>query len=243
MENCAATCPVVTEAVQASSKEGRIKMAIIAVETEKISQREAAKRFGISHTVISKRLKKSGGVETSCQTITSEERQKWHQDKADGMAIAQIARKYGRDRGAVRKELKKDPPVATFTVKAETVKRDIAAEIVDREKKSLSKQIKGLEGFVSLERELFKSWKADQKRWEKAGRSVWQDNVQEAHGVISSNGCLAKHREVLGLSGQASYSEVLDALELKAKSALDAIQWLKYLSGYTDLPGGKSRVD
>ena len=58
MENCAATCPVVTEAVQASSKEGRIKMAIAAIETEKISQREAAKRFGISHTVISKRLKK-----------------------------------------------------------------------------------------------------------------------------------------------------------------------------------------
>lgn len=239
MENCAATCPVVTEAVQASSKEGRIKMAIAAVETEKISQREAAKRFGISHTVISKRLKKGGGVETSCQTITSEERQKWHQDKADGMAIAQIARKYGRDRGAVRKELKKDPPVVVPATKPE----GMACEIVAREKRAISRQLKGLEGLVLLERELHKSWKADQKRWEKAGRSVWQNNVQEAHDVISSNGCLAKHREILGLSEQASYLEVLDVLEARAKSAMDSIQWLKYLSGYTDLPGGASKVN
>ena len=239
MENCAATCPVVTEAVQSSSKEGRIKMAIAAIETEKISQREAAKRFGISHTVISKRLKKGGGVETSCQTITSEERQKWHQDKADGMAIAQIARKYGRDRGAVRNELKKDLPV----VKPATKPEGMACEIVAREKRAISRQLKGLEGLVLLERELHKSWKADQKRWEKAGRSVWQNNVQEAHDVISSNGCLAKHREILGLSEQASYLEVLDVLEARAKSAMDSIQWLKYLSGYTDLPGGASKVN
>ena len=214
-------------------------MAIAAVETEKISQREAAKRFGISHTVISKRLKKGGGVETSCQTITSEERQKWHQDKADGMAIAQIARKYGRDRGAVRKELKKDPPVVVPATKPE----GMACEIVAREKRAISRQLKGLEGLVLLERELHKSWKADQKRWEKAGRSVWQNNVQEAHDVISSNGCLAKHREILGLSEQASYLEVLDVLEARAKSAMDSIQWLKYLSGYTDLPGGASKVN
>ena len=214
-------------------------MAIAAVETEKISQREAAKRFGISHTVISKRLKKGGGVETSCQTITSEERQKWHQDKADGMAIAQIARKYGRDRGAVRNELKKDPPVVVPATKPE----GMACEIVAREKRAISRQLKGLEGLVLLERELHKSWKADQKRWEKAGRSVWQNNVQEAHDVISSNGCLAKHREILGLSEQASYLEVLDVLEARAKSAMDSIQWLKYLSGYTDLPGGASKVN
>ena len=239
MENCAATCPVVTEAVQASSKEGRIKMAIAAVETEKISQREAAKRFGISHTVISKRLKRGGGVETRCQTITSEEHQKWHQDKADGMAIAQIARKYGRDRGAVRKELKKDPPVVVPAIKPESM----ACEIVAREKRAISRQLKGLEGLVLLERELHKSWKADQRRWEKAGRSVWQNNVQEAHDVISSNGCLARHREILGLSEQASYLEVLDVLEARAKSAMDSIQWLKYLSGYTDLPGGASKVN
>jgi predicted DNA-binding protein (UPF0251 family) len=237
MENCAATCPVVTEAVQASSKEGRIKMAIAAIETEKISEREAAKRFKISRST----LHRKGGdaVVQMGQTITPEERKKWHQDKADGMNITQIAKKHGRDRGAVRKELKKDPPVVVPAVKPE----GMACEIVAREKRAISRQLKGLEGLVLLERELHKSWKADQKRWEKAGRSVWQHNVQEAHDVISSNGCLAKHREILGLSEQASYLEVLDVLEARAKSAMDSIQWLKYLSGYTDLPGGVSKVN
>ena len=215
-------------------------MAIAAIEAEKISEREAARKFDVPRKTLNDRRRKQcddGG--RIRPTPTSEERQKWHQDKADGMAIAQIARKYGRDRGAVRKELKKDPPVVVPAIKPE----GMACEIVAREKRAISRQLKGLEGLVLLERELHKSWKADQKRWEKAGRSVWQHNVQEAHDVISSNGCLAKHREILGLSEQASYLEVLDVLEARAKSAMDSIQWLKYLSGYTDLPGGASKVN
>lgn len=241
MENCAVKCSILDAVLEDSEKlsqEVRMKMAIAAVETEKISERQAARRFKIPKTTLNEN-RKGGGVAGSGQSITSEERQKWHQDKADGMAIAQIARKYGRDRGAVRKELKKDPPVVVSAIKPE----GMACEIVAREKKAISRQLKGLEGLVLLERELHKSWKADQKRWEKAGRSVWQHNVQEAHDVISSNGCLAKHREILGLSEQASYLEVLDVLEARAKSAMDSIQWLKYLSGYTDLPGGASKVN
>lgn len=239
MENCAATCPVVTEAVQASSKEVRINMALVAIEAEKISESEAARKFKIPRKTLSNRRRSTEAAGHLATTITSEERQKWHQDKADGMNITQIAKKHGRDRGAVRKELKKDPPVVVPAIKPE----GMACEIVAREKKAISRQLKGLEGLVLLERELHKSWKADQKRWEKAGRSVWQHNVQEAHDVISSNGCLARHREILGLPEQASYLEVLDVLEARAKSAMDSIQWLKYLSGYTDLPGGASKVN
>jgi hypothetical protein len=223
----------VTEAVQASSKEGRIKMAIAAIETEKISEREAAKRFKVSRST----LHRKGGdaVVQMGQTITPEERKKWHQDKADGMNITQIAKKHGRDRGAVRKELKKDPPV----VKPATKPEGMACEIIAREKRAISRQLKGLEALVSLERELHKNWKADQKRWEKAGRSVWQRYAQEAHDSISSNGCLAKHREILGLSEQASYLQVLEAVEARACGLVRSIEWSKYLSGYTDLPSSK----
>jgi len=235
MENCAATCPIVTEAVQASSREVRINMALVAIEAEKISESEAARKFKIPRKTLSNRRRSTEAAGHLATTITSEERQKWHQDKADGMNITQIAKKHGRDRGAVRKELKKDPPVVVPAIKPE----GMACEIVAREKRAISRQLKGLEGLVLLERELHKSWKADQKRWEKAGRSVWQHNVQEAHDVISSNGCLAKHREILGLPEEASYLEVLDVLEAKAKSAMASIQWLKYLSGYTKLPGAQ----
>ena len=214
-------------------------MANVAIASDKITERQAAKRFKVPQKTLNRRRKADVGVSQMTQTITPEERQKWHQDKADGMNITQIAKKHGRDRGAVRNELKKDPPV----VKPATKPEGLACEIVARERRAISRQLKGLEGLVLLERELHKSWKADQKRWEKAGRSVWQHNVQEAHDVISSNGCLAKHREILGLSEQASYLEVLDVLEARAKSAMDSIRWLKYLSGYTDLPGGASKVN
>ena len=216
-----------------------MRMALVAIESEKISDSEAARRFEVPRTTLIDRRKAGGSVDGSVKRATSEERQKWHQDKADGMSIRQIAKKHGRSRESVSNELKKDPPV----VKPATKFESMACEIVAREKKAISRQLKGLEGLVLLERELHKSWKADQKRWEKAGRSVWQHNVQEAHDVISSNGCLARHREILGLPEQASYLEVLDVLEARAKSAMDSIQWLKYLSGYTDLPGGASKVN
>ena len=235
MENCAATCPVVTEAVQASSKEVRMKMALAAIESEKISDSEAARRFNVPRTTLIDRRKASAGGDGSVKAITSRERQKWHQDKADGMNISQIAKKHGRDRGAVSKELKKDPPVIKLATKPE----GMACEIIAREKRAISRQLKGLEALVLLERELHKNWKADQKRWEKAGRSVWQRYAQEAHDSISSNGCLAKHREILGLSEQASYLQVLEAVEARACALVRSIEWSKYLSGYTDLPSSK----
>ena len=55
---------------------------------------------------------------------------------------------------------------------------------------------------------------------------------------MSSLAMVVKHREILGLPEQASYLEVLN-VEARAKSAMASIQWLKYLSGYTELPGAQ----
>jgi len=54
--HCAVACPVVTEAVQAATPESRIKMAIAAIKAEKISQRAAAERFGVSRTSLERRI-------------------------------------------------------------------------------------------------------------------------------------------------------------------------------------------
>jgi transposase len=53
---CATTCPVVTEAVKAASPESKLEMAIIAIQTEKISQREAASRFDVARTTLRREL-------------------------------------------------------------------------------------------------------------------------------------------------------------------------------------------
>jgi len=55
--HCAVACPVVTEAVQAATPESRIKMAIAAIKAEKISQRAAAERFGVSTMTLNRALK------------------------------------------------------------------------------------------------------------------------------------------------------------------------------------------
>ena len=105
-------------------------MALVAIEAEKISESEAARKFKIPRKTLSNRRRSTEAAGHLATTITSEERQKWHQDKADGMNITQIAKKHGRDRGAVRKELKKDPPVVVPAIKPE----GMACEIVAREK-------------------------------------------------------------------------------------------------------------
>jgi transposase len=56
---CATTCPVVTEAVKAASPESKLEMAIIAIQTEKISQREAASRFDVPRTTLRRELANS----------------------------------------------------------------------------------------------------------------------------------------------------------------------------------------
>jgi transposase len=50
------TCPVVTEAVKAATPESRIAMALVAIETEKISQRAAAQKFGVAQQTLSDRI-------------------------------------------------------------------------------------------------------------------------------------------------------------------------------------------
>jgi hypothetical protein len=56
INHCAVTCPVVTEAVKAGTLESRINMAIVAIETEKISQRVAAERFGVAQRTLSDQI-------------------------------------------------------------------------------------------------------------------------------------------------------------------------------------------
>lgn len=57
--HCAVACPVVTEAVKAATPESKIAMALAAIESDKISEREAAERFGVSKTTL--RRKTPGG--------------------------------------------------------------------------------------------------------------------------------------------------------------------------------------
>ena len=95
--------------------------AIAAVLTGNISQRGAAKRFGVAQSAISARLSKdSGGVIAGDHATTSPEkpaaklkvadkaeRDQWWADHQAGLSVRKISDKYGRDRLAISKEIKR----------------------------------------------------------------------------------------------------------------------------------------
>jgi hypothetical protein len=121
MENhCAVKCPVVTEAVKDATPTSKLNMAIAAVVFEKISLREAGRRFGVDHSSISKRIKKNGTVvnghhvqpktqpQKNKPTAPDDaERDQWWADYQGGMSYTKIAAKYGRHRTTVTKEIKR----------------------------------------------------------------------------------------------------------------------------------------
>lgn len=210
-------------------------MAIAAIEAEKISNSEAARRFKVPRTTLIDRRKAGGPVDGSVKRATLEERQKWHQDKADGMSIRQIAKKHGRRRETVSNELKREPPKQVKPKAAE----GLSVEIVAREKKLFAKQVKQIEGLILLSNTLEKHWKSDQKRWDKAGASVWKAYAKDAHEALISSGCLDECRQLLGLKETATYPEILEALDSFFKKGSVAMNWMLYLSGYCELPGGQ----
>jgi hypothetical protein len=114
---------VVTEAVKASSPEGRINMALAAIESEKISENTAAERFGVPQRTLNDRRRKEvhASGSTSMQVprethysdgrvvreVTDQERDEWAARHAEGKNFQSIAKEFGRDPRTVTAEIRK----------------------------------------------------------------------------------------------------------------------------------------
>lgn len=132
MENhCAVRCPVVTEAVKAATPEHRISMAIAAIESEKISERLAADRFGVDRMTLSRRRQKApggssdppgasapkatkgkDGKKQASAKATPEEIVRAWQMRDSGMSTPAIAKDLGRGNSTVREWFTKERPEA-----------------------------------------------------------------------------------------------------------------------------------
>jgi len=128
INHCAVACPVVTEAVKAASPESKIAMAIAAIESDKISEREAADRFGVARSTLQR--KTAGGPngppadeapaatkgkdgKTYKPPAKPEEIAKAWGMKDASISLAAIARDIGRNESTVREWLKKPRPETT----------------------------------------------------------------------------------------------------------------------------------
>jgi hypothetical protein len=125
--HCAVTCPVVTEAVKAATPESKIAMAIAAIESEKISLRAAAERFGVPEVTLRRKTPtaSNGAVgtekpkaltgkdgKTRLMPATPEEIAKAWEMLDAGTEKKAIAAELGRGYSTVREWFKKDRPEA-----------------------------------------------------------------------------------------------------------------------------------
>jgi transposase len=125
--HCAVACPIVTEAVKAATPQSRIEMALVAIESDKISIRAAAERFGVSTMTLQRKAATvpDGTVAVKQPQATigkdgkmrkppaapSEITKAWSM-KDSGMSTPAIAKDLGRSERTVREWLAKERPVA-----------------------------------------------------------------------------------------------------------------------------------
>lgn len=126
--HCAVACPVVTEAVKAATPESKIAMAIAAIESDKISEREAAERFGVPRSTLrdkspTGRIRPVGdsqpiptkGKDGKLRRPPAKPAEidcAWGM-KESGMSTPAIANDLGRGEETVRRWLKKPRPETT----------------------------------------------------------------------------------------------------------------------------------
>jgi transposase len=126
--HCAVACPVVTEAVKAATPESKIAMAIAAIESDKITLRAAAERFGVSAMSLSRAKRKRSPVPTGTGEQKGQARTTAKDGKPVGLpvspaeiesawarrdsgeSIADIAVALDRNRGTIYNWLKKPRP-------------------------------------------------------------------------------------------------------------------------------------
>lgn len=290
MENhCAVRCPVVTEAVKAATPEHRISMAIAAIESDKISERLAADRFGVPHMTLVNRRKKTATVPSGTVAVsvpkptkgkdgkerkppaTSEEIARAWSMKDSGMSTPAIAKDLGRGERTVRDWFAKarpevvqasQPPAPAPVSQVRDIQPDalatakpappspfpapalrdpslplpaLSVELIKREKKAAVKRATGLATLSELNADMERHWKAAQRNWEKDGRSVLRNHKHLADEELIKSGTLAAQCEALGLSPDASYQEMLRAIDAAAKKLSQSARTLLYLYGFTDM--------
>jgi hypothetical protein len=169
--------------------------------------------------------------------------------KDSGMSTSAIAQALGRGASTVRDWFTKErpeavaaaQPVASPPAPEKTVSRDcslplpqLSQDIIKREKKLAAKRAAMFSELVVLQKEMTALWRYAQTRFEKDGRSVLRNHMGLADVAMQQSGALSKQCEALGLAPNASYQDMLLAVDRAAKDLSQSARKAIYLLGYTD---------
>jgi transposase len=169
--------------------------------------------------------------------------------KDSGMSTTAIAQDLGRGQSTVRDWFTKERPeavaaahpVAPPPAREKTVPRDdslplpqLSQDIIEREKKLASKRAAMFAELVVLQKEMTALWRYAQKRFEKDGRSVLRNHMGLADAAMQQVGALTGQCEALGLPPDASYHDMLLAVDRAGKNLSQSARTAIYMLGYAE---------
>lgn len=192
------------------------------------------------------------------KAISAEEREQWWADHQAGLSARKMVERYGRGRKTITDEIRRreGQPEATAAPAEPTVPNagtlepdpisgmlprqpgmplpQLSKDIISRERKAATKRTARLASLVELDTEMTALWKFAQKRFGADGRSVLRNHMSLADEAMVADGMISSACTALGISPEASYEEMLWAIDATAKRVSQSARQAIYLFGYRD---------
>jgi hypothetical protein len=110
----------------------------------------------------------------------------------------------------------------------------LSKDIISRERKAAAKRTVRLAALAELDAEMTALWKYAQKRFDADGRSVLRNHMGLADEAMVADGVISSACTALGISPEATYEEMLWAVDAMAKRVSRSARQAIYLFGYRD---------
>lgn len=209
---CGDDCKLVEMLASKTSEQQAMENAIAAVKIGNISQRGAAKQFGVAQKTLSRRLNGNNVVSqvthdgaspesapAKSKKADQAEHDQWYADYQAGESIAKLAKKYGRGDKTISKEIKRRksdeskseaterPPVDDQPVTPTGELNDHMKILVKRESKSSKDRLKIVAALKEIKKPLEMTMKAASKEF-RLGRGIVYQDVMAAERQLAKDG-------------------------------------------------------
>jgi hypothetical protein len=111
---------------------------------------------------------------------------------------------------------------------------NLTKELIERESRQFAKREKLLKATVQLSKELDILWKYVQRKYDKSGRSIVRQDMEIASKVMVHDGTMESMALILGLNSDASYFEIMLAIDKLGKNISQYARQTIYLAGHSE---------
>jgi transposase len=155
--------------------------------------------------------------------------------KAEGKTSKAIAQKLKRPARTIQGWTAKDKTESNEERLTPTgVLADLTKEFVKKESKEMVKRIELITSAIELSKQLDRLWKYAQQKHDKHSRPVVRQNIEVASRVMVQNGAMEEMAAMLQLPKNASYFDIMLAMDKLGKHISDCSRRTIYLLGGSD---------